>query len=178
MKSLLAVLAPTVAAVIEALGLYQYLLIKPMAVSGMVFFPILFTLMVLYILWRRSAARKEAASGGATGAGAAPETPYALMHTILMVLGVLVLVVAIIGQAAHQPRLYPSIWWYYGALLLVVLETAFCIAGLPAKEKPEKPQRARKQKASSRRRQPAGAGPTHLVAKSKNSAATDSSKDA
>lgn len=60
MKSLLAVLAPTVAAVIEALGLYQYLLIKPMAVSGMVFFPILFTLMVLYILWRRSAARKGA----------------------------------------------------------------------------------------------------------------------
>ena len=155
MKSLPASLALAAAAVIQAMGLYTWNP-DPMAVSGQVFFPILFGLMSIYLAWRTKDSDR-----------------FYVAHMIIMVVGILALVATLIGVVGSVLELYPSYIVYFVCLLVIVIETALRIAASPKKEKARRDgddaagTSAPKPK---RRRKVAGAGPTNLVAKSKTQA--------
>ncbi|WP_048682095.1 hypothetical protein [Kocuria sp. HSID16901] len=160
MKSLPASLALAAAAIIQAMGVYHWRG-DSMAVSGQVFFPILFGLMSIYLAWRNKDSER-----------------FYVAHMILAVIGVLGLVATVIGMVGTIWALYPSLIMYYVFLLVLIVETALRIAAMPKKAKATEEEAAAEgasddavaQPAKRRRRRRAGSGPTHLVATSKSGA--------
>ena len=158
------------AAIIQALGQYSYLG-DAIIVTGQVFFPVLFALMILYLGYRT---RENPRFTGA--------------HVVFGVIGVVLLVLTLIGQATTNFRFYPQPYIYYGAFAGLALQLGLSIAAMPKKPRPAEEEddaagSARDAEAASgdpeeedlkpvvrrprRRRRPAGSGPTHLVARSK-----------
>lgn len=98
----------------QALAIYSYDQ-DAMAVSGQIFFPILFTLMALYLMMRNP--------GGSA------------MQLVAVLGEVAVLMVTVVGSSQKIAALYPSIIVYYAALGVLVFEVAVRIARMPKKTK-------------------------------------------
>ena len=109
-------LAPlaAVAAVMQALAVYAYDQ-DGMAVAGQIFFPVLFTLMALYLMMRNP--------GGSA------------KQLVVVVLELAVFAVTMVGVNQKNPYLYPSIIVYYVAFAVLALEVAVRIAEMPKKAK-------------------------------------------
>ncbi|WP_421083824.1 hypothetical protein [Rothia nasimurium] len=125
MKTLPATLLLAATAIVQALGIFRYS-DDAMALSGHIFFPVLFALMSVYITWRNR------------------ENPgrFPLAHIVLAALSVIVLGATVAGWNASLYYFYPSYYVFYAALTLLVLELALRIAALPKKpaaEPSEKP---------------------------------------
>ena len=111
-----------------------------------------------------------------------------LVVLVFGVIGVVLLVLTLIGQATTNFRFYPQPYIYYGAFAGLALQLGLSIAAMPKKPRPAEEEddaagSARYAEAASgdpeeedlkpvvrrprRRRRPAGSGPTHLVARSK-----------
>ncbi|MDO4916229.1 MAG: hypothetical protein Q3974_01235 [Rothia sp. (in: high G+C Gram-positive bacteria)] len=114
-----------------------------MVISGQVFFPILFALMVIYLSWRNSEATQR----------------FRGPHLLILGLSVISLLVTIAGVIATIWYLYPSVYVYYSSFLILIVELALVIAALPKKEKKERKVSTRQQR---RKRG------TNLVATAKN----------
>lgn len=140
MKTLPACLLLASTAIIQALGIYRYS-DDAMALSGQIFFPVLFSLMSIYISWRNRQA----------------EGRFALAHIIILALALLLLGVTIAGWNASLYYFYPSYYLFYPALGLLVLELALQIAALPKKPAKENPNKRLPGRAKTQR-------PTNLVA--------------
>lgn len=151
MKTLPASLILATTAIIQALGIFRYA-DDTMALSGQIFFPVLFALMSIYISWRNSE------SGG----------KFSLAHIIILALAVVALGATAAGWNANLYYFYPSYYVFYAALGLLVLELALRIAALPKKERDEKPQTTKRLPGRAKTRRG-----TNLVAVRKDSAATD-----
>lgn len=119
-----------------------------MVISGQVFFPILFALMVIYLSWRNSEATQL----------------FRGPHLLILGLSVISLLVTIAGVIATIWYLYPSVYVYYASFLILIVELALVIAALPKKEKKERKVSTRQQR---RKRG------TNLVATAKNSQPKD-----
>lgn len=119
-----------------------------MVISGQVFFPILFALMVIYLSWRNSQATQR----------------FRGPHLLILGLSVISLLVTIAGVIAAIWYLYPSVYVYYASFLILIVELALVIAALPKKEKKERKVSTRQQR---RKRG------TNLVATAKNSQPKD-----
>lgn len=119
-----------------------------MVISGQVFFPILFALMVIYLSWRNSEATQR----------------FRGPHLLILGLSVISLLVTIAGVIAAIWYLYPSVYVYYASFLILIVELALVIAALPKKEKKERKVSTRQQR---RKRG------TNLVATAKNSQPKD-----
>lgn len=125
MKTLPATLLLAVTAIVQALGIFRYAN-DTMALSGQIFFPVLFALMSVYITWRN---REQAGR-------------FSLAHITIAALSVIALGATIAGWNASLYYFYPSYYVYYAALALLVIELALRIAALPKKaatEPSEKP---------------------------------------
>ena len=109
-------LAPlaAVSAVMQALAIYAYDQ-DGMAVAGQIFFPVLFTLMALYLMMRNP--------GGSA------------KQLVVMVLELAVFAVTMMGVNQKNPYLYPSIIVYYASFAVLALEVAVRIAEIPKKAK-------------------------------------------
>ena len=109
-------LAPlaAVAAVMQALAIYAYDQ-DGMAVAGQIFFPVLFTLMALYLMMRNP--------GGSA------------KQLVVVVLELAVFAVTMVGVNQKNPYLYPSIIVYYASFAVLALEVAVRIAEMPKKAK-------------------------------------------
>lgn len=162
MKSLPASLALAAAAIIQAMGVYQWGG-DSLAVAGQVFFPVLFALMSIYLAWRNKDSER-----------------FYVAHMIIAVIGVLGLVATIVGKVGTIWALYPTLIMYYIFLLVIIVETALRIAAMPKKAKAtaedddaESPaaEPASPSKRTKRRRRRAGSGPTNLVATAKPTSA-------
>lgn len=103
-----------VAAVMQALAVYAYDQ-DGMAVAGQIFFPVLFTLMALYLMMRNP--------GGSA------------KQLVVVVLELAVFAVTMVGVNQKNPYLYPSIIVYYVAFAVLALEVAVRIAEMPKKAK-------------------------------------------
>lgn len=114
-------------AIIQALGRYKWTG-DSMVVSGQIFFPILFALMAFYLVFRN------------------PETGsrFSNAHIVLLGLGVILLVATLAGTVASIFWLYPQVFIYYTAFLLLVIELGLRIAALPKKTPSEKPRKVSK----------------------------------
>lgn len=123
MKTLPASLILATTAIIQALGIFRYA-DDTMALSGQIFFPVLFALMSIYISWRN----RES-----TGR-------FSLAHIIILALAVVALGATVAGWNASLYYFYPSYYVFYAALGLLVLELALRIASLPPKESVQKSQ--------------------------------------
>ncbi|MFW0181122.1 hypothetical protein [Rothia sp. P5766] len=117
MKTLPASLILAATAIIQALGIFRYT-DDTMALSGQIFFPVLFALMSIYISWRNR-----------EGTG-----KFSLAHIIILALAVVALGATVAGWNASLYYFYPSYYVFYAALGLLVLELALRIAALPKKE--------------------------------------------
>ncbi len=115
--------------VTQALGMFQYTG-NAMVISGQVFFPILFLLMIAYLSWRNSETNGR----------------FQGPHLMLLGLSVISLIVTIIGVVGGLWYFYPSIYVYYASFLLLVLELALIIASLPKKPKKERKVSARQKR--------------------------------
>ena len=122
MKTLPASLLLAATTIVQALGIFRYTE-DTMALSGQIFFPVLFALMAIYITWRN----KE--NNGA----------FPLAHIIIAALAVVALGATIAGWSASLYYFYPSYYVFYAALGLLVLELALRIAALPKKAAEERP---------------------------------------
>lgn len=111
----------------QALAIFRYT-DNTMSFTGQVFFPVLFTLMAVYISWKN---REH------TGR-------FALLHIIIVALAVVALAATFAGMTASLYYFYPSVYVYYVALGLLVLELGLHIAALPKKEKPAREPRRKK----------------------------------
>ena len=109
-------LAPlaAVSAVMQALAIYAYDQ-DGMAVAGQIFFPVLFTLMALYLMMRNP--------GGSA------------KQLVVVVFELAVFAVTMVGVNQKNPYLYPSIIVYYAAFAVLALEVAVRIAEMPKKAK-------------------------------------------
>ena len=109
-------LAPlaAVSAVMQALTIYAYDQ-DGMAVAGQIFFPVLFTLMALYLMMRNP--------GGSA------------KQLVVVVLELAVFAVTMVGVNQKNPYLYPSIIVYYASFAVLALEVAVRIAEMPKKAK-------------------------------------------
>ena len=109
-------LAPlaAVSAVMQALAIYAYDQ-DGMAVAGQIFFPVLFTLMALYLMMRNP--------GGSA------------KQLVVVVLELAVFAVTMVGVNQKNPYLYPSIIVYYASFAVLALEVAVRIAEMPKKAK-------------------------------------------
>ena len=107
-------LAPlaAVAAVMQALAIYAY---DQDGMAGQIFFPVLFTLMALYLMMRNP--------GGSA------------KQLVVVVLELAVFAVTMVGVNQKNPYLYPSIIAYYAAFAVLALEVAVRIAEMPKKAK-------------------------------------------
>lgn len=126
MKSLPAALLLVASMITQALGMFQYTG-NAMVISGQVFFPILFMLMIAYLLWQNPEARER----------------YQGPHILILGLAVISLLVTIVGVVASLWYFYPSIYIYYAAFALLVVELGLIIASLPKKPKKERKVSAR-----------------------------------
>ena len=122
MKTLPTSLILAATAIVKALGIFRYTE-DTMALSGQIFFPVLFAFMAIYITWRN----KE--NNGA----------FPLAHIIIAALAVVALGATIAGWSASLYYFYPSYYVFYAALGLLVLELALRIAALPKKAAEERP---------------------------------------
>lgn len=122
MKTLPASLILAATAIVQALGIYRYAN-DAMALSGQIFFPVLFALMAIYITWRNK-----------QNPGA-----FSLAHIVILALAVVALGATVAGWNASLYYFYPSYYVFYAALGLLVLELALCIAALPKKVAQERP---------------------------------------
>lgn len=122
MKTLPASLILAATAIVQALGIFRYTE-DTMALSGQIFFPVLFALMAIYITWRNTE------NNGA----------FPLAHIIIAALAVVALGATIAGWSASLYYFYPSYYVFYAALGLLVLELALRIAALPKKAAEERP---------------------------------------
>lgn len=168
-RSLPAAVTLAAAAILQALGQFAYRA-DPIIVTGRVFFPVLFALMALYLGYRT---RENARFG--------------LGHAVLGVLGVVLLVLTVIGQTTANFAFYPQPYVYYGAFAGLALTVALCILAMPKKARTEESAGPAEEQedlkpvvrgSRSRRRRPAGAGPTHLVARPKGNGEAASDEDA
>ena len=154
-RSLPAVVTLVAAAILQAMGMYQYTG-DTIALSGQVFFPLLFGLMAVYLAWRTKDAPR-----------------FGVVHAVLMLLGFAALVLTAVGNIMRVYSLYPSPYLYYAAFAVLVVELFFRILGMPKKVRD--PQAAPRR--TSRRRRPAGQGPTNLVARPKDQPREDAEAD-
>ncbi len=122
MKTLPASLLLAATAIVQALGIFRYTE-DTMALSGQIFFPVLFALMAIYITWRNTE------NNGA----------FPLAHIIIAALAVVALGATIAGWSASLYYFYPSYYVFYAALALLVIELALRIAALPKKAAEERP---------------------------------------
>lgn len=148
MRSLPASLTLVVAAILQAMGMYQYSE-DSIVVSGQVFFPLLFALMAVYLAWRTKDAPR-----------------FGVVHAVVLVLGLAALIVTVVGKVTTNYALYPSWKIYYATLAVLVIELFFRILGTPRKVRPADQEDAPARRPR-RRRRVAGQGPTHLVARPK-----------
>lgn len=116
MKTLPASLILATTAIIQALGIFRYAG-DTLALSGQIFFPVLFALMSIYASWRN---RER------TGR-------FSLAHIIILALAVTALGATVAGWNASLYYFYPSYYVFYAALGLLVAELALRIAVLPKK---------------------------------------------
>ena len=98
----------------QALAIYAYDQ-DGMAVAGQIFFPVLFTLMALYLMMRNP--------GGSA------------KQLVVVVLELAVFAVTMVGVNQKNPYLYPSIIVYYASFAVLALEVAVRIAEMPKKVK-------------------------------------------
>lgn len=124
MKTLPASLLLAATAIVQALGIFRYTE-DTMALSGQIFFPVLFALMAIYITWRNTE------NNGA----------FPLAHIIIAALAVVALGATIAGWSASLYYFYPSYYVFYAALALLVIELALRIAALPKKPTAESPEK-------------------------------------
>lgn len=132
-KSLPASLLLSLTAIIQALGIFRYEK-DSMALSGHIFFPILFALMASYLGWRNRKAEER----------------YPLAHIIILALSVIALAVTITGMSATLYYFYPSYPVFYTAFALLVLELALCIASTPKKTSDPDAPKARRSRQKNR----------------------------
>lgn len=112
MTSLPAPLLLAATAVVQALGRYEYHQ-NGITVVGQMLFPIFFAVLAVFLARR-----------GEPGA-------FATTHLALLVAGAVLLVLTLVGWNGTVPQLYPSVWAYYTAFALLVLEAGLRIAGTP-----------------------------------------------
>lgn len=148
MKSLPATLLLLASMITQAFGIFQYTN-NALDISGQVFFPILFSLMVTYLAWRN------------------PEVVQRFNgpHLLILGLSVVSLIATIAGVVATIWYLYPSAYVYYASLLVLAAQLALIITALPKMEKKERKVPARQAK---KRKQDA-----NLVATSRKAVAND-----
>ena len=120
MKSLPAPLLLAATAVIQALGRYEYHQ-DGITVVGQMLFPIFFAGLAILL-----ARRGEEGSFGTT-------------HLVLLLAGTLLFVLTLAGWNGSVPQLYPSVWVYYAAFVLLVVEAALRIAGTPGRPRDDVP---------------------------------------
>ena len=120
MKSLPAPLLLAATAVIQALGRYQYHQ-DGITVVGQMLFPIFFAGLAVLL-----ARRGEEGSFGTS-------------HLVVLLAGALLFLLTLVGWSATVPQLYPSVWVYYAAFVLLVLEAALRIAGTPGRPRDDSP---------------------------------------
>lgn len=148
MKTLPASLILAATAIIQALGIFRYT-DDTMALSGQIFFPVLFALMSIYISWRNRESTGK----------------FSLAHIIILALAVVALGATVAGWNASLYYFYPSYYVFYAALGLLVAELALRIAALPKKETAKKEQAAKRLPGRAKARRG-----TNLVAVRKDSA--------
>lgn len=109
-------LAPfaALAAIMQAITIYSYDH-DAMAVAGQIFFPVLFTLMALYLMLK-------------TPGGSAK-------LTLVMAIELVISALTFVGSSQKIAALYPSIIVYYVALAALALEVAARIADTPKRAK-------------------------------------------
>lgn len=117
MKSIVAPLLLVVTAAVQAMGIYPYVQ-DGITLTGQLLFPILFALGAAYL------ARK-----GRPGA-------FGTAHMVVLIASVILVVLSLVGMSQRLPALYPTMILYYIAFLLLVVECALRIAGLPKKPRP------------------------------------------
>ena len=105
-------LAPfaALAAIMQAITIYSYDQ-DAMAVAGQIFFPVLFTLMALYLMLKNP--------GGSA------------KLTLVMAIELVISALTFVGSSQKIAALYPSIIVYYVALAALALEVAARIADTP-----------------------------------------------
>ena len=109
-------LAPfaALAAIMQAITIYSYDQ-DAMAVAGQIFFPVLFTLMALYLMLKNP--------GGSA------------KLTLVMAIELVISALTFVGSSQKIAALYPSIIVYYVALAALALEVAVRIADTPKRAK-------------------------------------------
>ena len=109
-------LAPfaALAAIMQAITIYSYDQ-DAMAVAGQIFFPVLFTLMALYLMLKNP--------GGSA------------KLTLVMAIELVISALTFVGSSQKIAALYPSIIVYYVALAALALEVAARIADTPKRAK-------------------------------------------
>lgn len=109
-------LAPfaALAAIMQAITIYSYDQ-DAMAVAGQIFFPVLFTLMALYLMLKNP--------GGSA------------KLTLVMAIELIISALTFVGSSQKIAALYPSIIVYYVALAALALEVAARIADTPKRAK-------------------------------------------
>ncbi|ALU39317.1 hypothetical protein AS188_05630 [Kocuria flava] len=112
MKSLPAPLLLAAAAVIQALGRWEYHQ-NAITVVGQLLFPIFFAGLAV-LLARR----------GIPGA-------FGTVHLAVLAAAAVLFVLTLVGLGGVVPALYPAVWVYYAAFALLVLEAGLRIAGTP-----------------------------------------------
>ena len=110
-------LAPfaALAAIMQAITIYSYDQ-DAMAVAGQIFFPVLFTLMALYLMLKNP--------GGSA------------KLTLVMAIELVISALTFVGSSQKIAALYPSIIVYYVALAALALEVAARIADTPKTDSP------------------------------------------
>lgn len=116
----------------QALGIFRYSE-DSMTMSGQVFFPILFALMSAYIALKNQNNHR-----------------FSTLHLLILILAVLTFTLTLTGSIGRLYYFYPSIWVYYAAFALLVIDLGFRIAAMPKAEKTKKPTKARTQKVAAR----------------------------
>ena len=116
MKSFVAPVRLVITALVQAMGIYPYVQ-DGITLTGQLLFPILFALAAMYL------ARK-----GRPGA-------FGTAHMVILVLSVVLVVLSLVGMSQQLPYFYPTMILYYIAFVLVAVECALRIAGLPKKSR-------------------------------------------
>lgn len=98
-----------------------------LVISGQVFFPILFLLMIVYLSWRNPSTSER----------------FQGPHLLILGLAAISLIVTIVGVVGALWYFYPSVYVYYASFFMLVLELALIIASLPKKPKKERKVSAR-----------------------------------
>ena len=121
MKSLLTPIILAATAVFQAYGSFQFTG-DTVVLAGKIFFPILFALMAIFLVWRN------------------PDTAdrFGGPHVLLLGLSVIALLASIAGKVASIFQLYPQVLIYYAVFALLVVELGLRIAALPKRVKERK----------------------------------------